>query len=536
MGGIARSRKISWDFAFAGRARPCDCGARPGNTASRTATRTEAAWRHGNRGGWIDRFGTNTAKGGAGPREPGRCASSSSRLAPADHHAARAGRGQGARHGQRAAPSGSYQLLHQFASDNAGGDYPQAHLVLDGGVLYRATTGGGDTDAGTVFSVNVDGSNFRVLHSFGTNAADGSVPYAGLTLVGSTLFGATRGGGHGEGTIFSINTDGSNYQVLHTFTGGASDGDRPDADLTLVGTTLFGTTVYGGHGLGTVFSMNTDGSNFQVVFSFTGPDGAYPEAGLTLAGTTLYGTTAYGGQYSQGTVFSLDTDGTNFQDLYGFSGLSGDGANPYPPVTLVGTTLYGTTIQGGASNLGTIYSLGADGSNFAVLHSFAGGTLDGETPYAGLTLVGSSLFGTTFQGGSVHNDGVVFSIDLDGSNYRQVQTFDHDHGAYPYAQVVTDGASLYGVTYFDGYFGLGEVYSLSLDGTNFQVLHRFNSGNAAGAAPQTSLAADGSVLYGTAAVGGVGNYGTLYAINSDGSGFTPLHTFTGTMAARRMDR
>jgi uncharacterized repeat protein (TIGR03803 family) len=106
----------------------------------------------------------------------------------------------------------------------------------------------------------------------------GDNPDGGLTLVGSTLFGtASVDGGHGDGTIYSINPDGTGYQVVHSF-GGASDGAAPVASLTLVGTTLFGTTSEGGaDNDGTVFSMNENGSDFQVPHSFTdtATDGAY---------------------------------------------------------------------------------------------------------------------------------------------------------------------------------------------------------------------------------------------------------------------
>ena len=48
-----------------------------------------------------------------------------------------------------------------------------------------------------------------------------------------------------------------------------------------------------------------------------------------------------------------------------------------------------------------------------LLHSFAG-TSDGEDPSAGLTLVGSTFYGTTATGGSISGGGTVFSINTDG--------------------------------------------------------------------------------------------------------------------------
>ena len=105
------------------------------------------------------------------------------------------------------------------------------------------------------------------------------------------------------------------YQVLYSFTGGTADGANPDAGLTLVGSTLYGTTTSGGtrqrrHGLLDQYAI---GSGYQVLHSFSdGRDGANP-SGLTLVGSTLYGTTDEGGSDGDGTVFSINTDGSDYQ-------------------------------------------------------------------------------------------------------------------------------------------------------------------------------------------------------------------------------
>ena len=100
--------------------------------------------------------------------------------------------------------------------------------------------------------------------------------------------------------------------VLQNFTGtgGAAPGSSPSAGLTLSGSTLYGTTVGGGSsGAGTVFKVNTDGSGYTVLQNFDGGrDGGYPQASLTLSGSTLYGTTANGGGSGNGTVFKIGTD------------------------------------------------------------------------------------------------------------------------------------------------------------------------------------------------------------------------------------
>ena len=180
-------------------------------------------------------------------------------------------------------PSVNFQSLYSLATDpTQGGDPQRAPLVAFGTKLYGMTDGEGATENGVIFSVNDDGSDFQVLHSFGPSfEPDASSPglSSGLTLIGSTLYGTTEQGGSrsNDGALFSISLDGSNYQILHAFLGGASDGATPDAAPILVGSVLYGTTSAGGSaGYGTVYSINPDGSNFQILHTFLGAQPMVP--------------------------------------------------------------------------------------------------------------------------------------------------------------------------------------------------------------------------------------------------------------------
>jgi len=136
---------------------------------------------------------------------------------------------------------------------------------------------------------------------------DGVNPNAGLVVSGSTLYGTTAAGGSaGKGTVFALNTDGTGFRLLHDFSGG-SDGASPWDGLIVWGNTLYGTAYSGGSsGKGTVFALNTDGTGFTTLHTFTGGSGgAYPIGGLILTNNTLYGTARFGGSSGNGTVFSL---------------------------------------------------------------------------------------------------------------------------------------------------------------------------------------------------------------------------------------
>jgi len=195
----------------------------------------------------------------------------------------------------------------------------------------------------------VTAQTFTTLYSF-TGGSNGANPGAGLILSGNTLYGTAESGGNsGVGTVFAINTDGTGFTNLHSFNGGFNGGDGayPGAGLILSGNTLYGTAPYGGSsGVGTVFAVNIDGTGFTNLHSFTGftpgsgtnSDGANPRAGLILSGNTLYGTAEEGGSAGFGTVFAINTDGTGFTTLYSFTNGS-DGARPFAGLILSGDTL-----------------------------------------------------------------------------------------------------------------------------------------------------------------------------------------------------
>jgi uncharacterized repeat protein (TIGR03803 family) len=183
------------------------------------------------------------------------------------------------------------------------------------------------------------------------------------------------------------------------------------------GGVLFGTTSVGGNtGQGTVYALSPPASGATawseaVLYGFNGgDDGAFPQY-VDLAADAdgaLYGTTIAGGAANLGSVFKLVPPASGKtvwteRLLHRFKG-TGDGANPNTGVVLDAQgALYGTTTTGGAANLGVAYKLaqlaGELGSTETVLHGFAGGA-DGATPWAGVTLAaGGAVFGTTMLGG-----------------------------------------------------------------------------------------------------------------------------------------
>ena len=145
---------------------------------------------------------------------------------------------------------------------------------------------------------------------------DGVGP-SGFVVSGNTIYGtAYNGGTFGYGTLYRVDTDGQHFTNFQSFNLGvydaasnsyqASTGDYVNPGLLLISNTLYGTTFYGGtYDAGTVFKINTDGSGFDVIHSFNFNDGQSPSSGLTRYGNELYGTTAAGGTNGSGTLFGI---------------------------------------------------------------------------------------------------------------------------------------------------------------------------------------------------------------------------------------
>jgi uncharacterized repeat protein (TIGR03803 family) len=387
-----------------------------------------------------------------------------------------------------------------------------------------------------MLATHLSAQTFTTLHSFVGYPSDGIRPYAGLILSGNTFFGTASAGGsgyNGDGVVFSINTDGSDFTLIHSFISWW-EGDLPTGDLTLLGNTLYGTAADGGtpyFGCGTIFSVNINGSNFTVLHTFgDSEDGAAPRAGMVLLGKTLYGTALQGGTNGGGVVFSVNTDTTNFTVIHSFK--YSDGELPLADLVLSGNTLYGTTEYGGGGNSpnGTVFSIKIDGTRFASLYSFTatsgiggryGTNSDGAEPQAGLILSGSTLYGTTAYGGS-SGYGTVFAINTNGSNFKILHSFTatsystNSDGANPFAGLILSGYTLYGTTQYGGSSGNGTVFAVNTDGTGFKNLYSFtalsNNTNSDGANPMAGLILAANTLYGTTSKGGVG-VGTVFALS-----------------------
>ncbi len=367
----------------------------------------------------------------------------------------------------------------------------------------------------------------KVLHNFNNNGTDGASPQAGVVVdAAGNVYGTTNNGGtFNDGTVFELTPaagGGWTEKVLHNFTNGA-DGGNPQAGLILDGAgNLYGTTYIGGaYGYGTAFELTPAGGGTwseKVLYSFGSglTSAAYPTSGLIFdAAGNLYGTTLQGGPAQGGSVFELSPAGGGTwteRDLHDFGSLSA-GIFPYGGVAFDGAgNLYGTTSTGGTGSGGTVFRLAAGSWTMTVLHNFGGGT-DGDTPYAGLVLAGGNLYGTT-SGNNAGSGGTMFQLSPAGGGgwtYQVAHNFGSgSDGSTPYAGLVADSSgNLYGTTLSGGIYGGGTVFRFNAHGA--LVLHSF--GLPEGYGPVASLSFDvAGNLYGTAQYGGTHGYGTVFQV------------------------
>jgi uncharacterized repeat protein (TIGR03803 family) len=385
---------------------------------------------------------------------------------------------------------------------------------------------------------------FNVIYTFaGQN--DGANPYAGVTIDrAGNLYGTTYAGGNaGNGTVFQLKRKGAGWILspLYNFAGG-NDGAQPRArvvigpDGGLYGTTYTGAgTGCGGTGCGTVFNLRPPLSaciaavcpwKETVLYQFTGgTDGGQPLGDLVFdqAGN-IYGTTQQGGvpntcaKLGCGVVYELTRSGGTWTEsaIYQFAG-GADGQVPNSGVVFDQSgDLFGTTVNGGSSNFGTVFELipSQSGWTHKVIYNFQN-LSDGKLPNSGVTFDASdNMYGTAVFGGT-GNGGTVFELTPSGADWTANVVYGLTGGAGPFGNLSVDASgNLYGTTWEDGDYAVGSVIKLMPSNGSwiYESLHDFTGGND-GKLSLSNLVFDASGnMYGTAAYGGASGYGVVFEI------------------------
>lgn len=226
-----------------------------------------------------------------------------------------------------------------------------------------------------------------------------------------------------------------------------------------------------------------------------------------------------------------------FTTLVNFNGANG--AAPQPEGLVQGTdgNLYGTTLQGGANNSGTVFKMTPAGT-LTTLYSFCSQSVqvacsDGNSPAGALVQATDGNYYGTASFGGAFGAGTVFKITGSGS-LTTLHSFNNTDGRQPNSRLfqASDG-SFYGTTAFGGNtsecvgnFGCGTVFKITPSGA-LTTLYKFCSqtGCTDGAVAFLGLAQGGDGnFYGATWGGGGANGGTIFKISAQGT-LTTLDTF-----------
>ena len=194
----------------------------------------------------------------------------------------------------------------------------------------------------------------------------------------------------------------------------------------------------------------------------TNRDGQNPQAGVAFDHRGhLYGTAALGGVDGNGIVYHLaPPEGTGGpwtgSVLHNFGGQP-DGAVPVSSLTISPSgNLFGTTEEGGAHNMGTVFGLQppqnpGDSWRERVFYSFGSSATDGVVPNSELLPANPGFYGVTREGGA-HGFGTVFLVtpQAGATNWSETILYSFagsGDAAFPSGGLVADQAgNLYGVT------------------------------------------------------------------------------------------
>lgn len=313
--------------------------------------------------------------------------------------------------------------------------------------------------------------------------------------------------------------------------------------LRLSDGSFYGTSAAGGTGAyGTIYRITPE-SEITVLVNFTGDDGtakgAYPRAGLTADGAGLpWGTTEQGGASGLGTVFKFDPATGAFTTVLEFAGPNG--SNPDGALVADGAgAMWGTAREGGANNLGTVFRINTTTGVLESVVEFTGtnGAAVGSRPKAGLWLDGAGLmWGTTSTGGA-GDLGTIFSINTADDTFTSKVVFTGTSqsalGSAPVAALIGGpGGSIWGTTSAGGTHDLGTVFSFNPTSGNVTTIVNFDGSN--GSRPKAALVVESGIFWGVTYDGGAADTGTIFKIDpANSNAVTLVSSFLGTTGTAR---
>gem|GEM_PF-5230896 len=258
--------------------------------------------------------------------------------------------------------------------------------------------------------------------------------------------------------------------------------------------------------------------------------GGEPYANLRLFNGLLYGSTINGGQNDSGTIFSFDPTNVTFEKLFDITETNSRNRS-YTALTPFNDIMYGVLTSDDFSfpvrNVGTLFSFDPEKRDFKNLVEFGQSNEGGRYPESGLVEYKRVLYGTTLYGGKYGN-GTIYSFDPLMGTHKKLFDFNYTgSGSEPSTELTLNNSIFYGVTRTGGLYGYGTLFSFDPLSETFQKIHDFDGSNS-GSGPSAGLTLFNGVLYGTTDFGGLNNDGTLFAFDPTENTYQKLFDFDRT--------
>lgn len=334
---------------------------------------------------------------------------------------------------------------------------------------------------------------------------------------GGNFYGTSQdGGANGDGSIYRFDPMAGQFFLIYSFTGG-NDGLAPSGGLFESPTNgrLYGTNYGGMNNAGTLFRTDKPGNFFETLHQFTALSGSSPD-GTPIEGSDgkIYGTVGAGGAHGFGGIYTINLDGTGYQLLRAFSGTGGatrgKGEACGGLVEGPNGDLYGVTPGGGTNDTGVFFVMSKNGMTYNVFR---------EWPTTGLRMPGKRLlfasdgnfYGYASSGGAA-NLGGLFRISPTGA-YTELHEFDNSADGYSLGGDLIEGSD--GFLYGCNFHTAGIVFRMAKDGSSFAVLHRFAGGANDGAQPGAPLIETSpGIFHGTTIAGGANGNGVIFRLET----------------------
>ncbi|MEI6817345.1 MAG: choice-of-anchor tandem repeat GloVer-containing protein [Bacteroidota bacterium] len=329
---------------------------------------------------------------------------------------------------------------------------------------------GGNVGQGTLFRVNANGGNFQVLCNFGNPFCFWYPNSTPIKATNGNIFGLTLGNGMCNGRIYNYNilTDSmivQNFPIEST----SSLIQGSDGNLYYSGAAIVDVdnNIYK-YNISTNSLVNLHHWDTSVISLGNGPRGALLEA----SNGKFYGGTSERGLFDYGVIYCYDNTTNTYSVVHNFDSINGK-INCGALIQASNGLLYGNTLEGGTYNSGVIYSFDITSNTYNVLYHFQNSSPSEDMIQAN----NGKLYGTA-SGGSL-GYGVIYSFDITSNTYSVIYNFDSISGGSPVGHLLqaSDG-KLYGKTSMGGdsaYYGV--IYSYDINTNSYSVIHNFDWSN-----------------------------------------------------------